>query len=145
MWDMTFTWHSPYVQICSNMFTQQNWLVWLKERTLLNSLNSTSEPAHLGSSICSQGCLCLLHGPKAIKCKSWLSLSLCNVNLIMYSSLLNCCSLPRLSVLHCCTGICHKLLPLGFKRVTSLEARVCEKGVALLQWLDESFTCNSRI
>mmetsp|Transcript_22029 Transcript_22029/g.48402 ORF Transcript_22029/g.48402 Transcript_22029/m.48402 type:complete len:280 (+) Transcript_22029:3161-4000(+) len=34
----------------------------------------------LGSSICSQGCLCLLH---------------------------------------CCTGICHKLLPLAFKRVTS--------------------------
>ena len=40
-----------------------------------------------------------------------------------YPYLLKCSYSPKLSVLHCCTGICHKLLPLAFKRVTSLETK----------------------
>ena len=91
----------------------------------------------LGSSIRGQGCLRLLRNGqrRAIPCKQVLASSLSlplslslslsrNFNPFeFYPYLLNCSYSPKLSVLHCCTGICHKLLPLAFKRVTSLETK----------------------
>jgi len=93
----------------------------------------------LGSSIRGQGCLRLLRNGqrRAIPCKqvlasslsasASLSLSLATSTLSnsfeFYPYLLKCSYSPKLSVLHCCTGICHKLLPLAFKRVTSLETK----------------------